>query len=149
MTRPGQAALLLVASALLWACSIAPTGAPPVSADDPRLKWFEGHWGKRVLLTASADLDADGRSDLIVIYRLDDRKNAMRVVLAGAEGYRATNDVPAPIENQKITLREVDDSPPLEFIVQGSKGSRYGYAVFRVEGGVLVSLFGHGMDDCC
>jgi hypothetical protein len=123
--------------------------APPVAADDPRLRWCEDHWGRRVLLSASADVDADGRPDLVVIYRVDGQKNAMCVVLAKPEGYRATNDVPAPVENQRITFRDIDDAPPLEFIVQGSKGAKYGYAVFRIEAGTLVSLSGHGMEDCC
>jgi len=136
-------------AAMLAACSPAREVAPPVAGDDPRVLWFEANWGKRLILSASADVDADGRADLVVIYRLDGQKNGMRVVLSEPRGYRATNEVPAPIENQRITFREIDDAPPLEFTVQGSKGPRHGYAVFRVEGGTLVNLFGHGMEDCC
>jgi len=148
--HPAAVVALLIAGAAL-ATGCAPSATPPagVSADDPRLLWFEENWGKRVILPASADVDADGRADLVVIYRVDAQKNAMRVVLAAPEGFRATNDVPAPIENQRITFRDIDDVPPLEFTVQGSKGPKLGYAVFRVEGGRLVNLFGHGMEDCC
>jgi len=37
----------------------------------------------------------------------------------------------------------------MEFIVQGSKGNKTGFAVFRIENNQLVDLFGEGMEDCC
>ena len=60
-----------------------------------------------------------------------------------------TNEVPAPVSNQVITFKDIDDKPPLEFIVQGMKGSNLGYAIYRVEGSILENLFGEGMEDCC
>jgi hypothetical protein len=57
--------------------------------------------------------------------------------------------VPAPVSNQVITFKDIDDKPPLEFIVQGMKGSNLGYAIYRVEGSILENLFGEGMEDCC
>ena len=48
-----------------------------------------------------------------------------------------------------IQLRDIDKKPPMEFIVQGAKGSKMGFAVFRIEENRLVDLFGEGMEDCC
>ena len=63
--------------------------------------------------------------------------------------YRLTNEVPAPVSDQTIELKDIDEEPPMEFIVQGRKGAKVGFAIFRIEDGELVDLFGEGMEDCC
>jgi hypothetical protein len=73
----------------------------------------------------------------------------MLVVLDIKGGYQCTNEVPAPVSNQVITFKDIDDKPPLEFIVQGMKGANIGYAIYRVDGTKLEDLFGEGMKDCC
>lgn len=105
--------------------------------------------GKEVITFALNDLNDDGREDLVVIYRIGKEKNMMRVVLDLNGKYVETNEVPAPYSDQLITFRDIDRKPPMEFIVQGMKGAKTGFAVFRVEGGKLVDLFGEGMDGCC
>lgn len=114
------------------------------------LRCFEsGNPGRTVIKCLPADLNGDGREDLIVIYRASKDKNMMRVVLDAGEDCVFTNEVPAPYSNQAIQLRDFDNKPPMEFIVQGTKGAKIGYAIFRVEGDRLIDLFGEGMDDCC
>jgi len=102
-----------------------------------------------VIKWAGADLNNDGREDCIVLYRTSKDKNMMRVVLDLESGYFDTNEVPAPHSDQVIQLRDIDKKPPMEFIVQGAKGVKMGFAVFRIEENRLVDLFGEGMEDCC
>ncbi len=105
--------------------------------------------GREIIKWVEADLNHDGRIDCIVIYRISREKNMMRVILNLAGGYFDTNEVPAPVSDQVIQLRDIDRKPPMEFIVQGAKGIKMGYAVYRIEENRLVDLFGEGMDDCC
>lgn len=121
------------------------TGEP-----SPCLSFFTStHPGKEVIKFAAADLDGDNTEDLVVIYRESGEKNSMLVVLDKKGEYLCTNDVPAPVSNQVIAFKDIDDKPPLEFIVQGMKGANFGYAIYRVEGTRLEDLFGEGMKDCC
>jgi len=105
--------------------------------------------GKKVIKCAEKDLNNDGREDLLIIYKVSKEKNMMCVVLNFGENYVATNEVPAPVSNQVIQFKDIDDKPPMEFIVHGSKGAKVGYAIFRIERGQIVDLFGEGMADCC
>jgi len=104
---------------------------------------------KQALVWAFHDVNNDGRDDLILIYRLDRKRNGMRVILNTGGTYTITNDVPAPISNQTITFKNIDEKPPVEFIVQGMKGTNMGYAVYRIENSKLVDLFSEGMAGCC
>ncbi len=114
------------------------------------LRHFEDSFpGLELIKIARCDLNADGLEDLIVMYRVSENKNMMRVILDLGEGFLATNEVPAPIEDQVIQFKDIDRKPPMEFIVQGSKGIKSGFAVFRIENNQLVDLFGEGMEDCC
>ncbi len=105
--------------------------------------------GKEVIKYGYKDLNNDGQEDLVVIYRVSKDKNMMRAILTSMGGYLATNEVPAPVSNQRVEFRDIDQKPPMEFIVQGMKGTKVGYAVFRIENGRIVDLFGEGMADCC
>jgi hypothetical protein len=105
--------------------------------------------GKDALMWALKDVDSDGKDDLVLIYKVSKEKNAMRVVLTGSGTYAITNDVPAPVLDQVITFKDIDGKPPMEFIVQGMKETKIGYAVYRIERGKLVDLFSEGMDECC
>jgi len=114
------------------------------------LQHFEQmHPGLKVIKIARGDLNDDGHEDLLVMYRVSSDKNMMRVILDLGEGFLATNEVPAPHADQLIQFRDIDKKPPMEFIVQGSKGNKTGFAVFRIENNQLVDLFGEGMADCC
>jgi len=105
--------------------------------------------GKEIITCSSGDLNNDGRKDLVVIYKENSTKNRMLVVLNLLGKYQYTNSFPAPVSNQSISFRDIDHKPPVEFVVQGMKGARVGYAIYRVEGTLLEDLFGQGMKDCC
>ncbi len=105
--------------------------------------------GREIIKWAMRDLNDDGREDLLVIYRVDAEKNMMRVVLDLGGSFSETNEVPAPHSNQVISFRDIDGKPPMEIVVQGTKGVKFGYAIFRVVGAELTDLFGDGMDGCC
>ncbi|BAF58752.1 MAG: hypothetical protein HPY89_09535 [Pelotomaculum sp.] len=118
--------------------------------DNQLLQFFvASHPENVVVKCAAADLNADSLEDLVVIYRQGADKCGMLVVLSQPAGYVFTNEVAAPVSGQVITFKDIDDKPPLEFIVQGMKGANAGYAIFRVEGTRLEDLFGEGMKDCC
>lgn len=123
---------------------------PSILAKSSLMRQFTAnHPDLPVLKYARADLDNDGQEELIVIYSIARGKNMMCVLSAAGPGIAETNSVPAPVSDQMIQFRNIDEKPPLEFIVQGRKGAKVGYAVFRVEDGVLTDLFGEGMEDCC
>lgn len=105
--------------------------------------------GYEPLVWAFCDLDNNGLDDLIIIYRITGEKNGMSVVLDRGSSCVVTNEVPAPVSNQIIKLRDIDAAPPMEFIVQGMKGTHIGYAVYRIVNGALVDLFNEGMEGCC
>lgn len=105
--------------------------------------------GRKVIKYALKDLNNDGREDLLIIYEVSKEKNMMCVILDFGENYVATDEVPAPVSNQVIQFKDIDDKPPMEFIVHGSKGAKVGYAIYRIENGKIVDLFGEGMADCC
>ena len=86
---------------------------------------------------------------MIVIYQVEAAKNMMRALLDKGDRYEFTNEVPAPVSDQVIEFKDIDEKPPLEFIVQGRKGAKIGFAIFKLVNGRLVDLFGEGMADCC
>lgn len=105
--------------------------------------------GKTVILYAQEDLNNDGQKDLLVLYRISREKNMMRVILDMGKTCTETNEVPAPVSHQTVRFKDIDEKPPMEFIVQGMKGAKIGYAIFRIENGQLIDIFGQGMEDCC
>ena len=107
------------------------------------------HPGQEVLKYAQADLDGDGLEDLVVIYRESKDRNRMCIVRTEGGRIVESNSVPAPVSDQTIRFKDIDNKAPLEFIAQGRKGAVVGYAVFRLEDGVLVDLFGEGFENCC
>ncbi len=121
-----------------------------VLGENQMMQYFVGnHSGQTILKYAQADLDADGREDLIVIFNIAKGKNMMSVIRHQGVDLVETNAVPAPVSDQMIQFKNIDKKPPLEFILQGRKGAKVGYAIFRVEDGKLADLFGEGMEDCC
>ncbi len=123
---------------------------PTVLTEIKMMQFFaDNHPDLTILKYAQADLDNDGSDDLIVIYQIGSNKNEMTVIYHQKGNYSETNAVPAPVSDQVIQFRNIDEKPPLEFILQGRKGAKVGYAIFRVENGKLTDLFGDGMEDCC
>jgi len=109
------------------------------------------HPQAEVLLACEEDLTNDGVKDLVVVYRREAGKQSVDLVVAvdyGDGSYWFTEPIPAPVENQKIKFKNIDEKDEIEFILQGQKGSKVGYGVFRMVEGVPVNLFGEGMEDC-
>jgi hypothetical protein len=127
-----------------------PAASGETAGGGPLLAYFmASHPGKEVVIFNRADLNDDNTEDLVVIFRESKETNSMLAVLDLSGSYQYTNQVPAPVSNQVIQFKDIDQKPPLEFIVQGMKGANVGYAIYRVEGTKLEDLFGEGMKDCC
>lgn len=130
----------------------APTNAATglAACADIHAAFFQDNTSFTPILAVEGDVNADGRADLVVLYHAPGIGNRMRVLLReGESGYVATSDHKAPVSNQSVRFRDIDDKPPLEFIVQGMKGAKSGFAIYRIENGDLVDIFGEGMDSCC
>ncbi|PTN32247.1 Cys-Cys-COOH (seleno)protein SaoC [Desulfonatronum sp. SC1] len=152
---------MLAAAALLFSASgctelaTPPLGdqkdfCPDVLNHNTLLRNFaESYPGNPILKYAQADLNDNGQEDLIVIYQVVKGQNEMRVLLNHGTDYFVSDPVPAPVSDQMIQFKDIDNKPPLEFLVQGRKGPFIGYAIFRVEDGEIVDLFSEGMADCC
>lgn len=124
--------------------------SPSVLQYNKMLRIFgENHPGFAILKYAEADLNNDAQEDMVVIYQITKDRNEMCVLLHYGEDFIESNSVPAPVSDQMIQFKNIDNKPPLEFILQGRKGSKVGYAIFRIEDGKLADLFGEGMADCC
>lgn len=147
-----RVALWLVVALALTGCSAetsAPVEAVKVADSDELVRWFAAqHPDSEVVTSALGDVTGDGTEDLVAVYRAADDTMHTRVVIGG-DAPTETNEVPAPVEDQRITFRDIDDKTPVEFIVRGSKGADIGFAIYRVEGTRLTDLFGDNMDRCC
>lgn len=106
------------------------------------------HKGAKIIMCEYGDVTNDELKDLIVIYE-EDKNIRLIVAVDGKNEIRYTNVVPAPLENQSIKLKNVDEKDQVEFIVSGSKKGVMGYGIFRVENMKIVDIFGEGMESCC
>ncbi len=148
----------LVCLALVLACAACderPKTAPDpaaglVACADMYEAFFRNNPDCGPILAIEGDVNADGAADLVTLYHDRDGAAWMRVLLRAEKGgYVATNAHKAPVENQSARFRDIDEKPPCEFIVQGMKGAKSGFAIYRVENGELTDVFGEGMDECC
>lgn len=122
-----------------------------VDQNNELLLYFIEHKTEYDVITCGyEDLNDDGRKDLLVIYKVGLRENGMLIVLDTVDGYKFTDSVRAPIDNQKIEFKDIDKTGPIEFIISGSKDGNFGYSIFRLIDDVEIrDLFGEGMEDCC
>lgn len=124
--------------------------SPEILRDNTLMQFFvAAHPGQEVLKYAQGDLSGNGCDDLIVIYREKNERNRMCIISAEGDRIIESNSVPAPVSDQTIRFKDIDNKAPLEFIIQGRKGAVVGYAIFRLEDGVLADLFGEGFENCC
>lgn len=122
-----------------------------ISEDDPRYLFFKETYPKnKIYKIASGDANNDGREDLVLIYaRLQEDSNEMIIVFDNEDGYSFSNSHNAPYENQIIEFTDIDNKPPTEILISGSRRGRYGYSIYRYEGNnEIFSVFGEGMDVC-
>ena len=93
------------------------------------------------------------KKDLLIIYKENSEEEGKitRLVIAVAQenGCTYTEPIPAPIDNQGIQFKNIDEENEMEFIVSGEKNGAAGYAIYRMIDGAPVDLFGDGMEDCC
>lgn len=127
--------------------------AENVPEDNKILQAFKTQYpGAEVLVACEEDLTNDTCEDLVVICRLPDDKSHVHLIVAvdsgDGENYQFTEPILAPVENQKITFKNIDEKDEMEFVLQGQKGNKVGYGIFRVIDGTPVNLFGEGMEDC-
>ena len=143
------------------------TAQPP--REDPGYQlWQSSHPEAAIVCWSQGDLNNDGQSETVLIYALPgglvsreleakevdgkaqlDEKRWMTVIVPQGSGYRFTEPERAPVGNQKIEFRDIDEKAPAELIISGSKGTEVGYAVYRLNETGLENLFGEGMDKCC
>lgn len=127
--------------------------APMVSEDNKILLAFQEQYPQaEVLMACEEDVTDDGHDDLVVVCRMEDSISEVKLIVAIDSGdgssYIYTEPIPAPLENQKIKFQDIDKKDEIEFVLQGQKGSKVGYGIFRIIDGKTVNLFGEGMEDC-
>ena len=114
------------------------------------LSFFEENIEFEEIITyAQEDINGDSREDLVVVYKKDNKVNQMVVIINDNNNIYSTEPKLAPKENVVIEFRDIDDKPPMEVVISGSKNGNVGYAIYRLENEELIDLFGEGMDACC
>lgn len=138
--------------------------AENVPEDNKILQAFKEQFpAATVLVACEEDLTNDGHKDLVVVYNTpeaDENSKYTELVNGGhvrllvmidsgdGEHYYHTEPIPAPVENQKIQFQNIDQKDEIEFVLQGQKGSKVGYGIYRVMDDAAVNLFGEGMEEC-
>lgn len=127
------------------------------------LKFKELYPDAKILVACEEDLTNDGCKDLVLVVNnphKDEHSATTQLIDGGyirlcvmvdsgdGENYECSELIPAPIENQRIKFQNIDEQDEIEFILQGQKGAKIGYGIFRVMGGEPVSLFDQGMEEC-
>lgn len=126
-------------------------------------KFKELYPDAKVLVACEEDLTDDGCKDLVLVVNnphkdeyssttqlTDGGYIRLCVMVASGDGenYECSELIPAPVENQRIKFQNIDEQEEIEFILQGQKGSKIGYGIFRVMEGEPISLFDQGMEEC-
>lgn len=138
--------------------------AENVAEDNKILIAFKELYPKATILVAcEEDLTNDGCKDLVVVYNNPDPDEfssytqlidggyirlAVMIDSGDGENYVCSTPTPAPVENQRIKFQNIDSQEEIEFILQGQKGSKVGYGIFRVMDGEPISLFDQGFEEC-
>lgn len=153
---------LLIAQTILFFITILSCGcdSPPEKvveikqelslSSDLYLNFYKKHSTYQPIVAEEGDINADGLCDLVLIYHVPMVGNRMCALMRKPDNtYERSNEFKAPVSNQNVYLRDIDDTPPVEFVVQGMKGAKTGFAIYRFVDGRLEDVFGEGMDDCC
>ena len=138
--------------------------AENVAEDHPILQVFKTAFPNvKVLLACEEDLTNDGCKELVVIYNTPEKDEhiaystmvdggyiRLSIAIDSGDGvnYTFTDPIPAPVENQRIQFQNVDKTDEIEFVLQGQKGAKVGYGIYRVMDGAAINLFGEGLEEC-
>lgn len=134
-------------------------------ADDNKIlmKFKELYPDCKILVACEEDLTNDGCKDLVLVFNNPDKDEysgytqltdggyirlAVMIDSGDGENYECSVPVPAPVENQRIKFQNIDSQEEIEFILQGQKGAKVGYGIFRVMEGEPISLFDQGFEEC-
>ncbi|MGI6685766.1 MAG: Cys-Cys-COOH (seleno)protein SaoC [Bacillota bacterium] len=144
------AVILILAGGFYTSFSGGKTGAvlPPEVRDHPLFEHYSANFDYKALTGVVADLNDDGLDDLLVVFSYDKDSNKMVALLGGDEPVISQIE-PAPLENIMIELKDINNEPPIEFILSGSKGTYVGYGIYYIEEGRIVNMFDSNMEDCC
>ena len=124
--------------------------APAVEEDNQALLIFKKEFPDReIYLACEEDVTDDGIPDLLVIYKEGSLVRFVTAIGQDSGGYVYTDPIPAPIENQGIQFKNIDNEGEMEFIISGEKNGQAGYAIYCIIDGQPKDLFGDGMDNCC
>ncbi|MEQ8175977.1 MAG: Cys-Cys-COOH (seleno)protein SaoC [Syntrophomonadaceae bacterium] len=149
MTRNFLIVLLIICLAGCSTQRKADNNPAKVGQETPALQYWRSNNSYSPIMWIEADLDNDSRMDTVLIYRETADKCMLCVVLNTVGGFVVSESTRAPLENQIIQSKDIDQKPPVEIIVSGSKNGKYGYGIFRLENNQLIDLFADGMNDCC
>ena len=108
----------------------------------------EAYPDKEIILLFEGDCNADGITDLVVVYRENENANSQVTVYSHEGGYKLSSPISAPFEDVALKWKDIDERPPVELIVSGRRGIYFGIGVFRFVDGEWIDLFG-GMEMCC
>jgi hypothetical protein len=118
--------------------------------DVPLFRMFrESRPDKEVVALLEGDCNADGVSDLIVVYRENEDRNHQVTVYSKGTEFLLTDPIPAPFQDCRLEWRDVDERPPCELSVSGRRGARFGYSILRFEENEWKNVYGEAMADCC
>lgn len=132
--------------------------SPRGSQDDPKesdmtstpaLEYWQEKNTYEPVFWAEADIDGDGRTDTVLIYRIEADKCRICGIMNTKQGFSISESMKAPVENHTIRFEDIDKKAPTEIIVSGSKNGKVGYVILRLENNQLIDIFGDSMDDCC
>ncbi|MGL5440154.1 MAG: Cys-Cys-COOH (seleno)protein SaoC [Filifactoraceae bacterium] len=113
------------------------------------LEEYTKSYSQEIIKSATKDLNMDGKDDGIVIYRENKSKNFMVVIVTDKDSFYITEPIKAPLENQKIKFKDIDNKDEMEVIVSGEKNGAIGYGIYRIENGKFKDIFAEGMELCC
>ena len=127
------------------------------------LKFKELYPEAKILVACEEDLTNDGCKDLVLVMNNPEADEfsgytqltngghirlAVMIDSGDGENYECSLPIPAPVENQRIKFQNIDSQEEIEFILQGQKGAKVGYGIFRVMDGEPISLFDQGFEEC-
>ena len=143
--------LTIVCLVCLTSCGIvdAYEKAASVASAGELLAYFEEAYpDKEIILLFEGDCNADGITDLVIVYKENENANHKVTVYSHDGGFKLSSPIPAPFEDVALRWKDIDERPPVELIVSGRRGIHFGIGVFRFVDGEWADLFG-GMEMCC